>query len=69
LAEAGFESAKVQARLNWGSPKTPEISIADMLKAAELKLIRQEEFRKSAAKFGWELWEEAPETAMVGAGK
>jgi hypothetical protein len=69
LAEAGFESAKVQARLNWGSPKTPEISITDMLKAAELKLIRQEEFRKSAAKFGWELWEEATETARAGAGK
>ena len=69
LAEAGFEPPKAQARLNWGSPKMPEIIIADMLKAAELKLIREEEFRKNAAKFGWELWEEAPETAMAGAGK
>ncbi len=69
LAEAGFEPAKVQARLNWGSPKTPEISIADMLKAAELGLIRQEEFRKNAVKFGWELWEKAPETAKESAEK
>jgi len=63
LTEAGFEPEKAQARLNWGTPKTPEISIADMLKAAELGLIRQDEFRKNAARFGWELWEEAPETA------
>jgi hypothetical protein len=36
-----------------------------MLKAAELGLIRPEEFRKNAAKFGWELWEQEeaqPET-------
>jgi len=67
LAEAGFEPAKAQARLNWGSPKIPEINIADMLKAAELGLIRQEEFRKNAVKFGWELWEKAPEAAKEGA--
>jgi hypothetical protein len=69
LAQGGFEPAKVQARLNWGSPQTPEISMADMLKAAELGLIRQEEFRKNAVKFGWHLWEKTPETAMEGAGK
>ena len=33
LAQAGFDSAKARVRLNWGSPKTPEIVIADMLKA------------------------------------
>ena len=43
--------------------------MADMLKAAELGLIRQEEFRKNAVKFGWQLWEKAPETAIEGAGK
>lgn len=69
LAQGGFEPAKVQARLNWGSPQTPEISMADMLKAAELGLIRQEEFRKNAVKFGWHLWEKTPETAMEGAEK
>jgi len=69
LAQGGFEPAKAQARLNWGSPQTPEISMADMLKAAELGLIRQEEFRKNAVKFGWRLWEKTPETAIEGAEK
>ena len=58
LAQAGFDPAKARVRLNWGSPKAPEIVIADMLKAAELGLIRPEEFRKNVAKYGWELWEE-----------
>jgi len=52
------EPAEAQVRLNWGSPETPEVNVADMLKAAELTLIRPEEFRKNAVKlFGWELWE------------
>ncbi|MEM3875391.1 MAG: hypothetical protein QXU45_09710 [Candidatus Bathyarchaeia archaeon] len=58
LAQAGYDPAKAQVRLNWGSPEVPEVVMADMLKAAELGLIRQEEFRKNAAKFGWELWEQ-----------
>jgi len=60
LRQAGFEPAEAQVRLNWGSPEAyPEISVADMLKAAELNLIRSEEFRKNAVKlFGWELWEQ-----------
>ena len=58
LAQAGFDPAKAQVRLNWGSPEVPEVVMADMLKAAELGLIRPEEFRKNASKFGWELWEE-----------
>ena len=63
LAQAGFNPAKAKVRLNWGSEKTPEIIVSDMLKAAELGLIRKEEFRKNAAKFGWELWEASqPET-------
>ena len=65
LKQAGLDLAKAKVRLNWGSPKTQEISIADMLKAAELGLIRQEEFRKNAVKFGWELWEQ-PETSVEG---
>lgn len=70
LAQAGFDSAEAQVRLNWGSEKTPEIVTADMLKAAELGLIRQEEFRKNAVKFGWELWETPePETSMESANK
>lgn len=57
LAQAGFNPTEAQVRLNWGSEKTPEIVTADMLKAAELGLIRGEEFRKNVIKFGWELWE------------
>jgi hypothetical protein len=56
LSQAGFDAARAQARLHWGSPQTREINAADMLKAAELKMIRMEEFRKNAQKFGWELW-------------
>jgi hypothetical protein len=70
LAQAGLNPVEAQIRLNWGSEKTPEIVTADMLKAAELGLIRQEEFRKNAVKFGWELWEKSePETSMEGAEK
>jgi hypothetical protein len=61
LEEAGFDPAKAQVRLNWGTPEVPEPEMADMLKAAELGLIRAEEFRKNAAKFGWELWEKKPQ--------
>lgn len=70
LEQAGFEPAKAQARLNWGSPKSPDVVIADMLRAAELSLIRSEEFRKNAVKFGWELWEKPqPETSEESATK
>ncbi len=57
LAQAGLDPLKAQPRLHWGAPKTQEASLADMLKAAELGLIRAEEFRKNAVKFGWELWD------------
>lgn len=68
LKQAGFDWAEARVQLNWGSPKTPAISVSDMLKATELGLIRQEEYRKNAVKFGWELWEQ-PETSVEGAGK
>jgi hypothetical protein len=35
--------------------------MVDLIKAAELGLIRSEEFRKNATKFGWELWQETEE--------
>jgi hypothetical protein len=70
LAQAGLNPAEAQVRLNWGAEKMPEIVMADMLKAAELDLIRQEEFRKNAVKFGWQLWEKPqPETSKEGARK
>jgi hypothetical protein len=37
--------------------------MADILKAAEQGLIRMEEFRKNATKFGWELWDQEPASA------
>jgi len=68
LAQAGVDPTKAQARLHWGSPKTQEASMADMLRATELGFIRPDEFRKNAVKLGWELWEKAqPETPMEGA--
>jgi len=70
LAQAGISPSEAQVRLYWGAEKVPEIVMADMLKAAELGLIRQEEFRKNAVKFGWQLWEKTqPETFMEGARK
>ncbi len=70
IAQVGLNPAKAQVRLNWGAEKTPGIVMADMLKAAELGLIRQEEFRKNAVKFGWILWEKTqPETSLEGATK
>jgi hypothetical protein len=58
LTQSGFNPAEAQVRLNWGSPENPEVVMADLIKAAELGLIRSEEFRKNATKFGWELWQE-----------
>jgi hypothetical protein len=55
----GFDPAKAQIRLNWGTPDTPEISAADLISAAEKNLIRPDEFRKNAVKIlGWELWDD-----------
>jgi hypothetical protein len=62
LAQAGLEAEKAQARLHWGLPQTIETNVSDMLKAAELRLIDREEFRKNAIKIGWELQENKPET-------
>jgi hypothetical protein len=63
LLQAGLNPALAQARLNWSPYKTVQPSLADLLKAAEQGLIRQDEFRKNAAKFGWQLWEAAAEDA------
>jgi len=63
VAQAGLDSVKAKVRLNYGSPETPEMNSADLIKAAEAGLIRQEEFRKNAVKFGWELWEQKQNTS------
>jgi len=70
LAQSGLEPAKARVRLNWGSPKIPEVAVSDILKASELGLVRPEEFRKNMVKFGWELWDrEEPETTTESGGK
>ncbi|MGE5555687.1 MAG: hypothetical protein ACM3UY_05415 [Methanocella sp.] len=63
VSQAGLDAAKAKVRLNFGSPETPELVPSDLIKAAELGLVRAEEFRKNAVKFGWELWEENPTTS------
>ena len=65
VAQAGFEPAKAKVRLNFGSLETPELVPADLIKAAELGLIRAEEFRKNSIKFGWELWDTQPKAEVV----
>ncbi|MBT0158952.1 hypothetical protein G4O51_03090 [Candidatus Bathyarchaeota archaeon A05DMB-2] len=61
VAQAGLDAVKAKVRLNFGSPETPELVPSDLIKAAELGLVRAEEFRKNAVKFGWELWDAQPE--------
>jgi hypothetical protein len=62
LAQAGLNPMQAQARLHWTPYKTQQPAIGDLLKAAEQGLIRREEFRKNADKFGWQLWEETAQT-------
>jgi hypothetical protein len=57
-ANPKLDPVKASVRLNLGAPETPEVIAADLIHAAELRLIRPEEFRKNAVKFGWELWQE-----------
>jgi hypothetical protein len=59
-ADSSLDPVKASVRLNFGAPETPEVIAADLIHAAELGLIRSEEFRKNAVKFGWELWEAQP---------
>jgi hypothetical protein len=58
LSQAGLDPEKAQSRLHWGSPKTGDVNVADMLRATELGWMRKNEFRKNTAKLGWELWDE-----------
>ena len=66
LKKAGFkpaEAAEAGIRLNWGTPETPELNLADIIRLAEIsattdvQYIRPEELRKNLTKFGVELWE------------
>ena len=68
VRQVGFDAVKAGVRLNWGSPETPEITAADLIAAATATppLIRSEEFRKNAVKFGWELWDQNPKPSGQG---
>jgi hypothetical protein len=57
---------RLKVRLIFGSPETPELVPADLMRAAELGLVRAEEFRKNAVKFGWELWDSKETAAPKG---
>lgn len=63
ILQAGFDPSKAKVRLNFGSPETPELIPADLIHAAGSGLIRTEEFRKNAVKFGWELWDDTKEAS------
>lgn len=58
IQQNSFDAVKAKVRLNWGNPDMPELNPSDLIHAAQLGLIRQEEFRKNAVKFGWQLWEQ-----------
>jgi hypothetical protein len=64
LIQNGLDPVKAKGRLNWGSPDTPEVTMADLIAAADKGLIRRDEFRKNAAKSGWELSEPDPKAAV-----
>lgn len=69
LSREGFDPVAAGVRLNWGSPELPELLMSDLISAAEKGLIRTEEFRKNAAKSGWELWDsESPSVGSPGSG-
>ena len=57
-SQQSFDPGTAKVRLNWGSPSQPEVLMSDLIAAATVPLIRAEEFRKNAAKAGWELWDD-----------
>lgn len=56
-ANPTLDPVKAAVRLNWGAPETPELEIADVLRAFELRAIRRDEVRKNLIKAGFELSE------------
>jgi hypothetical protein len=69
LLQGGFDPIAAGVRLNWSNPKLPDLLISDLISAAGKGLIRPDEFRKNAAKSGWELWDpEAPVVDSSGSG-
>ncbi len=57
IEQAGLDPEKAECRLNWGTAEKPMAPVADLLSAAQLGLIRADEFRDMMKKSGWELTE------------
>jgi hypothetical protein len=57
--DSSINPVKAAVRLNWGAPETPEIEIADILRAKEIDVITREEARKNLIKAGFELLQES----------
>jgi len=64
VEQAGLDPVEAGVRLYWWTPKKPEISVSDLIKSAELNLIRTDEFRNIVRGLGWEV-SEAQENGAI----
>jgi hypothetical protein len=64
ISQAGLDARKAGCRLNWGLLERPEVSVADVVRLAEVsatsgvQYLRPEEVRRMLVKMGFELLEE-----------
>jgi hypothetical protein len=63
ISQSGLDAEKASCRLNWGLPERPEVSVADVVRLAEvsatsgIQYLRPEEVRKMLVKMGFDLTE------------
>ncbi len=63
ISQAGLDAGKTSCRLNWGLPERPEVSLADVVRLAEVsatsgvQYLHPEEVRKMLVKMGFEITE------------
>lgn len=63
ILQSGLDAEKASCRLNWGLPERPEVSVADVVRLAEVsatsgvQYLRPEEVRKMLVKMGFDLTE------------
>ncbi len=63
ISQAGLDAGKTSCRLNWGLPERPEVSVADVVRLAEVsatsgvQYLHPEEVRKMLVKMGFEITE------------
>ena len=57
LRQAGIDPKRAKVRLRWGTPRTPEVRVEDMLKAFELGAISKSELRGMLKRSGWQIQE------------